>query len=242
MTVSPLLDGIELVVFDKDGTLLDFHAMWGGWARKMGQRLEGAARRPVAPDVWAAIGFDPASGRIAPRGPLAESTMAGLAELVAAVVRRWCPNVAAARRVVETAWFEPDPVATATPLADLSALFGALRRSGRRVAIATNDDRAPTQATLGALGVTGQVDALVCADDGLAVKPAPDALLALCARLRVVPAATAMVGDLPVDLAMGRAAGAGRVVGVTSGLATAEELAPLADAVLGSVAELVTAS
>ena len=34
------LDGIDLVVFDKDGTLLDFHAMWGGWAIELGRRLD----------------------------------------------------------------------------------------------------------------------------------------------------------------------------------------------------------
>lgn len=238
MTGAALLDGIDLVVFDKDGTLLDFHAMWGGWALELGARLEAAARRPVAPDVWAAIGFDPSTKRIAARGPLAVATMAGLEDLVGTVMRRWCPNVGAARRVVEEAWFEPDPVATARPLADLPALFATLRDPGRRVALATNDDREPTRATLRALAVDGLVDAMVCADDGLPVKPEPDAVLALCERLGVPPRRAAMVGDLPVDMAMGRAAGAGRVIGVTSGLATEAELADLADAVLGSVAEL----
>ena len=48
-----------------------------------------------------------------------------------------------------------------------------------------------------------------------------------------------MIGDTPADLAMGRAAGAGRVVGVLSGVGSREELAPFADAVLGSVRELL---
>ena len=30
------LTGIDVVIFDKDGTLIDFHAMWGGWARGLG--------------------------------------------------------------------------------------------------------------------------------------------------------------------------------------------------------------
>jgi phosphoglycolate phosphatase len=240
VTASPLLDGIDLVVFDKDGTLIDFGVMWGDWARELGTRLEAAARRPVAPDVWAAIGFDPTSGRVAPRGLLAEGTMSSVADRVAAVMRRWCPSVAAAHRVVEAAWFVPDPAKAARPLANLEAVFSDLHGSGRLLAVITNDDRAPTLLTLAALDVAALVDDLVCADDGLPVKPAPDAVLALCTRLHVAPQRAAMVGDLPVDLAMGRAAGAGRVIGVTSGLGSADDLEPLADAVVGSVAELIT--
>ena len=57
----------------------------------------------------------------------------------------------AARRAVETAWFMPDPVGTAVPTADLGPLFEALVATGRRIAVATTDDRAPTEATLRAL-------------------------------------------------------------------------------------------
>ena len=47
-----------------------------------------------------------------------------------------------------------------------------------------------------------------------------------------------MIGDSIADLRMGRGAGAGLVIGVLSGVGTPAELAPLADVVLGSVAEL----
>jgi phosphoglycolate phosphatase-like HAD superfamily hydrolase len=237
--LSPLLDGIDLVVFDKDGTLIDFHAMWGGWALELGRRLDGATRRPVAGDVFAAIGFDPVSGRVRAGAPLAVATMGQIAETIAAVIRRWCPSIAAARRAVESAWFEPDPVATAVPTTDLPALFERLRGSGRRIAVATTDDRAPTEATLRALGIRDFVSALACGDDGVGVKPDPAMVLAICAALQVAPAAIAVIGDTPVDLAMGRSAGAGRVIGVLTGVGDRAELEPLADVVLPSIGELV---
>jgi phosphoglycolate phosphatase len=214
--------------------------MWGGWALELGQRLEAAARRPVAPDVFAAIGFDPSTGRVAAGGPLAASTMAGIEEVVAAVLRRWCPSVAAARQATETAWFVPDPVALASPLADLPALFGALRAGGRRIAVVTTDDRAPTDATLRALGVRDAVKAMVCGDDGFPMKPEPDPVFAICQALQSEPPRVAVVGDSPADLAMARAAGAGRVFGVLTGVGTREDLAH-ADVVLGSVGELLPA-
>lgn len=237
--LAPLLDGIDLVVFDKDGTLLDFEAMWGGWAAELGRRLEAATKRPVAGDVFAAIGFDPVSEHVRPGSPLAIATMGQLEEVVAAVIRRWCPNVAAARRAVETAWFEPDPVATAVPTADLGGLFEALVASGRRIAVATTDDRAPTEATLRALDLRRFVSALACGDDGVGVKPDPAMVLAICRALGTEPARTAVVGDTPADLAMGRSAGLGRVVGVLTGVGSREDLEPLADALLESVGELL---
>jgi len=191
----------------------------------------------VAPDVFAAIGFDPSSGRVAAGGPLATSTMAGIEEVVAAVLRRWCPSVAAARRATEAAWFVPDPAALAVPLTELAGLFEELREGGRRIAVVTTDDRGPTDTTLRALGVRDSVAAMVCGDDGFAMKPAPDPVFALCQALQTQPSRVAVVGDSPADIAMARAAGAGRVVGVLTGVGTAADLAE-ADVVLGSIAEL----
>src|SRR6476659_491932 len=141
------LTGIDTIIFDKDGTLIDFHAMWGGWARKIGDRLDDGIRRPVSLDVYATIGFDPTTGRVAPGGLLANGTMVGIEETVARVLRRWCPSIAAARRATESAWLLPDPIALAVPLADLPAIFGRLRQDGRRLAVVTNADRAPTDGT-----------------------------------------------------------------------------------------------
>jgi len=226
------------VAFDKDGTLLSFDAMWGGWARELGARLEGTTRRPVAGDVFAAIGFDPTSGHVAPTAPLAIGTSEQIADTITAVLRRWCPSVAAARRALAAAWFLPDPRALAVPLADLPGLFGRLRARGMRIAVVTTDDRAPTLASLDAIGVGPLVDAVVAGDDGIPTKPDPAAVVGLAARFGLEPAAIAVVGDTPADLRMGRGAGAGLAVGVLSGLGTREMLEPLADALLASVAEL----
>ena len=232
------LTGIDVVIFDKDGTLIDFHAMWGGWARGLGERLDATIRRPVSLDVFAAIGFDPSGGRISAGAPLAIETMAGIEEIVARVLRRYCPSIAAARRATESAWSIPDPVARAVPLGDLTAIFGRLRDDGRRIAVVTTDDRGPTDATLRSLGVRNEVGAMVCGDDGFPMKPAPDPVFALCQVFRSEPSRVAVIGDTPADIAMGRTAGAGRVVGVRSGLGRDDDLAD-ADTIIDSVGVLL---
>jgi phosphoglycolate phosphatase-like HAD superfamily hydrolase len=233
------LDGIDLVIFDKDGTLIDFDAMWGPWVVELVRRLESLTGRALAPGLFEALGYDAAEGRTIAGGLLAATPMARLHELTAELLVAAGVDEGAARAAVARAWEPPDPVALARPAAELRPLFAALRSGGRRIAVATSDDRKPTEMTLAGLGVTDLVDALACADDGIPVKPAPEMVWTVCRTLGVETGRAAVVGDAPADLAMGRAAGAGLVVGVLSGVGRRADLEPYADLILGSVAELV---
>jgi phosphoglycolate phosphatase-like HAD superfamily hydrolase len=235
----------KLVIFDKDGTLIHFDAMWGGWVTELARRLEeetrllGGNSGAVADELFRALGFDPAAGRVLAHGKLAATPMARLRALTVDVLRGLGLGPAEAEQAVAAAWHVPDPVALARPLTDLPALFGALRARGMQIALATTDDRTPTQAMLAALGVATMVDALVCADDGIPPKPAPDMVFAVCDAVGVPPAQSVVVGDSAADMQMGRAAGAGLVIGVLSGVSAEEALRPDADRVLESVAELL---
>lgn len=233
------LDGIDLLIFDKDGTLIDFDAMWGPWVVNLAGRLESLTGRVLAPGLFDALGFDAQAGRTIAGGPLAATPMVRLHELTVELLIEAGVVEATARAAVARAWNPPDPVALARPLAELRPLFAALKEPGRRIAVATTDDRRPTELTLAGLGIADLVDALACADDGIPVKPAPEMVRTLCQALGVEPGRTAVVGDSPADLAMGRAVGAGLVVGVLSGVGRRADLEPYADVVLGSVAELV---
>src|SRR4029079_18198320 len=139
---------------------------------------------------------------------------------------------------LSSAWHVPDPVTTARPLVDLGRLFSTLRELGLKIAVATSDDHAPTVATLAGLGLDGLVDVVVGADEGVPVKPAPDMVWAACRACSISPAEAVMVGDSVSDLQMGRAAGVGWNVGVTSGVSPAGLLAPLADMILSNVGDL----
>lgn len=237
---TPDLAGIDLIVFDKDGTLIDFDTMWAGWAVALARALEEATGEPLADSLFAAIGFSADAARAAPSGPLGSHSMAQLREITVGVVVASDRSPADAERIVAAAWRPPDPVGRAIPLTDLAALFTALRAGGRRIAVATGDDRGPTEATLRALGLSDLVDAVATPDDGHPTKPDPGMLVHLCATLGVEPARTAMVGDASVDLEMARTAGFGLVVGVLSGASRREDLEPLADVLLDSVAGLVS--
>jgi phosphoglycolate phosphatase-like HAD superfamily hydrolase len=236
--VSPGLAGIDLVVFDKDGTLIEFDAMWAGWTVALAADLERTAGVPVRAALFEMLGFDPGSGRVQPGGGLAATPMARLRDRTCDILVTAGLSGKAAESVLRDAWHAPDPVGLAHPLGDLVGLLGHLRRTGRRIAVATSDDRVPTERTLDALGLTDLVDALACADDGVPVKPEPDMIVHLCAELGIEVARTAVVGDSVADLEMGRRAGAGLVIGVLTGVGDASSLAVLADLVIPSVADL----
>jgi phosphoglycolate phosphatase-like HAD superfamily hydrolase len=233
-----LLDEIDLLIFDKDGTLIEFHSMWGSWVDALARRLEGATGLALREGLYDLLGVDRSTGLIHAHGLLAATPMSRIREAVVAHVAAAGAGPEAAAAAVGRSWHAPDPVALAQPVTDLHALLGRLRQRVRLFAVATSDDRDPTERTLAALGIEGEVAALVCADDGLPSKPAPDAVLSLCARLAVAPSRTAVVGDSPADLRMGRAAGVARVVGVLTGVGDRAALEPFADVLLDSVAEL----
>jgi len=106
-----------------------------------------------------------------------------------------------------------------------------------RLGVMTNDTEYSARAQLGIAGVLDRFDFIAGFDSGFGAKPAPDPLLAFCDAVGVAPARTAMVGDSTHDLIAGRAAGMA-TLGVLTGMAGAEELAPHADAVLPDIGHI----
>ena len=238
MTVR--LDGIDLVIFDKDGTLIEFDTMWSGWAIALGEapvgrRPGGRSRRPST----RCSGSTPRPGASLPGGGLAATPMARLRERTREVLLASGVSEDDAERALEAAWHAPDPVALARPLADLRALFDRLRGDGRRIAVATTDDRDPTERTLAALGVAAR-DRRDRLRRRRHRRSSPRRTWSCTCARRSASRRRGRRSSAtpPADLRMARAAGAGLVVGVLTGVGGRDDLEPLADAVIASVEEL----
>lgn len=224
------MTAIRGVLFDKDGTLFDFAATWSAWARSFLTDLAGGDDA-FAARLGRAIGFDMATSVFAPDSPVIAHTPGEIAEALlphlpgtgpAALVTRM--NAAAAEaRMVEAVPLRP--------------LLGLLRGRGLRIGLVTNDGEVPARAHLVAAGVEPLFDYVAGFDSGHGAKPHPGPLMAFADRWGLEPAAVAMVGDSRHDLIAARAAGM-RPVAVLSGLARAEDLAPLAEAVLPDIGHL----
>jgi phosphoglycolate phosphatase len=226
------------IIFDKDGTLIDFDAMWGGWVVFLAKRLQGVSGVDVREVLCEAMGYDEANKKVLAHGKLAATPMSQLYRLTVEVMRSSGLTAEQAELAVEKGWCIPDPVVLAKQFTDTRALFGKLHSKGIKIGIATTDDRAPTQAMIEAFDVEEYISTMVCADDGIKAKPSPDMALTICERMNVSPSSVIVVGDTTADLKMGRAAGVGLVVGVLSGVSSAKDLVPFADVLIESVDDL----
>lgn len=228
----------QAIIFDKDGTLIDFDIMWGGWTIHLAEQLRQASGLDICEPLCLAMGYDQSTKKVLANSMLASNPMARLYDLTIEVMQAHGLSRQDAANFVEQVWCIPDPVILARPFTDMRELFGQLTDQGIKIAIATADDRAPTQAMVDAFDIEEYISCMVCADDGIPSKPAPDMVLTLCKQMGIEPSKVMVIGDTTSDLKMARAAGAGMAVGVLSGVSSTRDLAGMADILIESVDDL----
>jgi HAD superfamily hydrolase (TIGR01509 family) len=228
----------DLVAFDKDGTLIAFDVMWGRLAEAWVEAVAGDDQA-LAEDLYHSLGYDRGRRRTLPQSPLSIATTGQLQALVAGGLYRHGLSWPEAEDRTRLAFQKAEQDLPLTDLVhsagDVGGLFARLRAAGIRLAVVTTDHRAETQETMRLLGIEELVDLLVCGDDGLPSKPAPDMLLAACEGLGIEPGRTVVVGDTLGDLLMAQRAGAGLRVAVLTGAGDPQMLARDADVVLQSI-------
>jgi phosphoglycolate phosphatase len=223
---------IRGILFDKDGTLLDFSATWGPIYRVAAQKAaRGDAR--LAERLLLVGGHDPQLNRLAGNSVLA----AGTSQEIAAVWRDHVPewDLTELTRMLDRLFMDEGQL-SAVPVPGLAATLARLKARGLTLGIATSDSRAGIEATLTPFDVLGHFSFLAGYDSGHGVKPGPGMVHAFCRSSGLRPVEVAVVGDNLHDLHMGRAAGAGLVIGVLTGTGERDILAEQADHVLESIA------
>ena len=221
---------IKGLLFDKDGTLFDFAATWESWAHAFLLRAcEGDHAK--AGRVGAAIGFDMQERNFAPDSLVIASTAGEVTE----ALHPHFPQMSFA--ALEDMLNEEAANTQQQQAVPLIPLLTEFHRRGLALGVATNDAEMPARAHLLQAGILEMFDFVAGFDSGHGGKPAPGQMHAFAAQCGLPAAQIAMVGDSTHDLFAGRAAGC-RTIAVLTGLASREDLAPHADIVLGSVAEL----
>lgn len=229
----------SVFLFDKDGTLITFDH----WFRVMAERARRLERlfglsSPEAVALRKFMGVERGEGLgiiPLPRTEAEEATARFLAELLGVPLAEVLPKVQKIFAEVDGD-FPFEKHLQPTPGAE--ELLFRIKRAGGKVGVVTHDLASAARLHLRALGWAELVDAVVGLDLCSVKKPAPDPVLTACRFLGVSPREGVVVGDTPMDLQAGRAAGCRASLGVLTGLGSVEELAPHADALLWDLREL----
>lgn len=228
---------VEAVLFDKDGTLVDFYRTWEAAYHLAAEQIavEFGAGAVTARELLLAGGMDAGTGRFPPTCVLACGTTPEIAEAFSALMGgiRTDPVAHSLERIfLEHAGENPQPVEA------LAGTLDTCLAAGLRLGVATMDSVAMAHRNLARMAITDRFEFVCGFDSGFGHKPGPGMVQAFCAAIGVAPRNVAMIGDSPHDLLMGRAAGVGLVVGVLTGTGREAELGPISDAVLPGVAAL----
>jgi phosphoglycolate phosphatase len=236
MPPEPLGATLRGILFDKDGTLVDFDRTWGPAAHAVMVALSGGDRDRIEA-LMRVSHYVEAERRFAATSPLIAGSSAGYGPLWAEVLGRPAGPVLYAEM---DGLFRAAGLAALTPIGAPATLAATLTGGGYALGIATNDAEASARAQCAALGLTPHMAFVAGYDSGHGAKPEPGMVTAFADHLGVAPSRIAMVGDSPYDLIAARAAGAVAIAVLSgpTGRDAHDAMAPLADHVLDSVADL----
>lgn len=227
---------LKAILFDKDGTLIDFDATWGPAAYEVMTALAGGDRGALERLMEVSL-YVEGERRFLPSSPLVGGSSAEYGPLWAAALGRPADDELYGEM---DELFRRWGLATLTPIHGPADLLRSLAMRGLALGIATNDAEASARAQAEALGLAGLLVFVAGYDSGFGSKPGPGMVSAFVDRLGLGPGEVAMVGDSVHDLLAARAAGVVSVAVLTgpSREAARAEVEPHADHVIGSIADL----
>ena len=227
---------IRAVLFDKDGTLFDFYRTWAP-ITEQAALIAAGGDQARADEIMLKSGKDPATGRYLPGSLIASGSNR---QIVASWVEMLSHGDAEALYSrIEALFLAHQSSGGAHPVVVLDELFVRLKARGLKLGVATMDSEAAAHRAMERYGVKQTLDFICGFDTGHGMKPGGGMVDAFV-RLVGIPAAdVAVVGDSPHDMEMAHAGGAGRAIGVLTGVSPREALVEAgAHLVINSIAEL----
>ena len=223
------------ILFDKDGTLLDFNRTWLPVYRYAANELADG-NSVLAEALLTQHGFDTERERFLGGSLLAAGNNHQIADV-------WATQLQQPQRVEAISTqlhqiFNEQGAIQATPVVGLAGCLQQLKAANYRLGVATADSHQGIINTLQAFDVLSEFDFLAGYDSGHGVKPEAGMVLAFCEQTGLNCEAVIVVGDNRHDIEMGRNANAGLCVGVLTGTSERAELETIADVVLDDISGL----
>jgi phosphoglycolate phosphatase len=223
----------EALLFDKDGTLIDFDATFGPAGFSLLDRLSGGDRA-VLDRLAEALGYDCGRRRFRSDSPFLAAATPVYGAILANLLGRF--DLPVFYREIDAALAELS-LLSLTPVGDLRSVVRILADSGLKLGIATNDTVSAARSQAEHLGLSPYIGFYAGYDSGYGGKPGPGMVEAFADHCRLSAARIALVGDSVHDMQAARQAGC-LAIAVRSGPASTAALFPLADHVIDHVGDL----
>jgi phosphoglycolate phosphatase len=241
---NDVIEGIELVIFDRDGTLIDLYAYWSWMIAKRAELI--CSKLKLQPKhkkgLMFAMGIDERNKRIRPEGPVGlkkrEIVMQAAIDYLLSLNLRDVSDICleSFQEVNKLSFDNLENIIK--PLNGLYGLFDDLVRNSCKIAIATTDKTDRARLAMDFLKLTHKIDVIVGENDVKEAKPAPDMAYVILERLNVKKDRAVMVGDAVTDIQMGRNAGLKASIAVLTGLAPEDELEKFTSYVIESIEDI----
>jgi phosphoglycolate phosphatase len=236
----------ELIVFDKDGTLIDFKSTWLPVLKKRIEIVLEAIdnehdRDAITGEIYRTFGVD--GQEVDPYGPLVYTSLREDETIVATILYRYGTPWEEAKKIAHHSASGADRLtdraAGAKLLDGVKETLESIRNSGIALALATADLSERAHEILQNTKINGLFDIVIGSDNVERDKPDEEMIVKAYSSLEVTPEKVAYVGDTVTDMEMGKRAGVGLVVGVTGGGVTPrEELEKFTDVVIESLRDI----
>lgn len=239
-----IIYGIELVIFDKDGTLVD---LYNYWANMINFRVESAQKKlgfdeSKNNDIMYAMGVDVSKGRLRSEGPVGlkkreivmQAMVDSLAEIGFSDTYDTCFQIF--KEVDEQSVHHLKDIVK--PVNGMHELINTLYEKNCKIAVATTDKTARADLVIDFLGMSDKVNIVVGEDLVANCKPYPDMANLILKELFVDRENAVIVGDAITDIEMGFNAGLKASIGVCSGLTSKRKLGEKTNYVIEDISRI----
>ena len=221
------------ILFDKDGTLINFEETFGPSTERVLRELSGGQEDKFLKMAEAWL-FDPETLRFSPFSVAVGATTLEMAEAIAPFIA--ADDLQKLSIQLDRMYGDYCNQCVVSLPKTVPALEG-LRKMGFKLGIATNDAEFNALSQMQQLGIDHMFDLIMGADSGHGGKPGGGMVANFARFVGCDPLHIAMVGDSVHDMESGKNAGS-RTIGVETGPAARQELEGHCDMVLGSIAEI----
>lgn len=211
-----LFQSVEAIVFDKDGTLADSRLFLHRLAETRADLIDSEIPG-IRTAILAAFGI--IENRFDPTGLMAVGSREENEHAIVTLIQNHA-SISDASSFVQAAFRKADQLLPrkadlTPPFAGILALLQTLSGSCK-LGIVSSDSEANIRDFVNRYDLNALFGAIVGAQPGFS-KPDPRLLIAACSQLKVMPAATLVIGDAIADVELAHRGGAIGCVGVTWG-------------------------